>query len=129
MSSVCATGAPAIRPLPRDCKRPFWSVMIPNYNSTRYLKQTLESILVQDPGAEEMQIEIVDNCSTEDDPGRIVAEMGVGDRVQVFRRAEHVGMSANWNTCIERARGQWVHILHSDDTVVVGFYDSLRRGN
>jgi len=36
-------------------------------------------------------------------------------------------MSANWNSCIDRARGQWVHILHADDFVLPGFYSRLRE--
>ena len=36
-------------------------------------------------------------------------------------------MSANWTTCIERARGHWVHILHDDDVVVDGFYTAYTR--
>jgi hypothetical protein len=27
-----------------------------------------------------------------------------------------------WNVCIERARGEWVHLLHQDDWVLPGFY-------
>ena len=38
--------------------------MIPTYNRTKYLEKTLRSILEQDPGENEMQIEVIDNCST-----------------------------------------------------------------
>jgi GT2 family glycosyltransferase len=33
-----------------------------------------------------------------------------------------------FNLCIERARGEWVHILHDDDRVEPGFYAALRDG-
>lgn len=51
-----------------------------------------------------------------------------GDRVSVFKQPRRAGMCGNWNTCIERARGHWVHILHQDDMVLPGFYQKLRRG-
>lgn len=116
---------PQITPVPAGDIRPFWSVMIPNYNSDRYLAQTLKSVLEQDPGAEEMEIEVVDDCSNKDDPAAVVKEIGKG-RISFFRQPDNVGATANFNTCIQRAKGQWVHILHSDDTVLPGFYNRLR---
>lgn len=116
---------PAINPVFKESHRPFWSVMIPTYNCANQLSETLESVLKQDPGSEEMQIEVVDDCSTEDDPERIVKEISKG-RVSVFRQPQNVGATANFNTCIQRAKGQWVHILHGDDAVLSGFYSRLR---
>jgi len=104
--------------------RPFWSVMIPVYNSTKYLEKTLDSVLSQDPGAGRMQIEVVDGHSTMDLPEALVRQIA-GERVSVFRHAQPLPMAANWNSCIERARGEWVHILHSDDFVLPGFYARL----
>jgi len=95
--------------------------MIPVYNSTKYLAKTLESVLDQDPGPARMQIEVVDN-STVDLPELQQIE---GGRISVFRHARPLSMAANWNSCIERARGEWVHILHSDDFVLPGFYSRL----
>jgi cellulose synthase/poly-beta-1,6-N-acetylglucosamine synthase-like glycosyltransferase len=44
--------------------RPYWSVMIPTYNPrANYLEETLNKVLQQDPGPEQMQIEVVYDCS------------------------------------------------------------------
>jgi len=106
--------------------KPFWSVMIPAYNSTKYLEKTLRSVLAQDPGPEIMQIEVIDGCSTVDLPEAFVRRIA-GDRVSVFRHTKPLSMAANWNSCIERARGEWVHILHTDDFVLPGFYSRLHH--
>lgn len=117
---------PSIEPVLQDCDRPLWSVMIPTYNGTQYLEQTLHSVLTQDPGSEQMQIEVIDDCSTEDDPESLVKQVG-GSRVTFTRQPQNMGQIATWNNCISKARGHWVHILHQDDVVLPGFYDNLQK--
>ncbi|HKU97895.1 MAG TPA: glycosyltransferase [Vineibacter sp.] len=125
---VADLSIPTIAALPDGTTRPFWSVMIPIYNCPEdYLRETLESVLCQDPGAEEMQIEVVDNCSTTGDPEALVRELG-GGRVRFYRQPANLGIVENFNTCIRRAQGHWVHILHGDDTVRPGFYARARQG-
>lgn len=104
--------------------RPLWSVMIPTYNCAHYLRQTLESVLVQDPGPDQMQIEVVDNCSDKDDPEEVVRAVAP-KRVIFHRNPTNVGMYPNFNICIERSRGELVHILHGDDFVAPTFYARL----
>jgi glycosyltransferase involved in cell wall biosynthesis len=101
--------------------RPLWSVMIPTYNCAGYLRQSLGSVLAQDPGPEIMQIEVVDDASSADDPAAVVAELGNG-RVGFFRQPENVGHIRNFETCLLRSRGRLVHLLHGDDWVREGFY-------
>ena len=119
--------APFIDPVPDDVGRPFWSVMIPTYNGTDYLREALASVLRQDPGPDQMQIELVDNCSTRNDPEIVAREIG-GGRVACYRQPSNVGAIENFNTCIRRARGHWVHILHDDDFVLPGYYERFRQG-
>jgi glycosyltransferase involved in cell wall biosynthesis len=98
--------------------------MIPTYNCARYLEATLRSVLTQDPGPEAMHIEVVDDHSTADDPEEVVARLG-GGRVAFHRQPENVGVVGNLNTCLQRSRGQLVHLLHGDDLVLEGFYRTL----
>lgn len=108
--------------------RPFWSVIVPTYNPIKdYLEQTLRGVLAQDPGPDQMRIEVIDDCSPSVDVAAMVQEIA-GDRVKVFRSPVNRGLAGCWNTCIERAHGEWIHILHQDDLVFPGFYESLRRG-
>ncbi len=115
---------PTVAPVPQGVHRPLWSVMIPTYNCARFLQQTLESVLAQDPGPEQMQIEVIDDCSTNDDPEAVVEQVGKG-RVTFYRKPKNEGAIANFNTCIERSRGHLVHILHGDDWVLPGFYEAV----
>lgn len=119
-----ACAAPDVAPVPSGAARPSWSVMIPTFNCAAYLRQTLESVLAQDPGPDAMQIEVVDDCSTKDDPEAVVRDVGRG-RVAFHRKPANAGAIANFNTCIDRSRGLLVHILHGDDLVMPGFYRAL----
>lgn len=114
-----------IPPVAKSAERPLWSVMIPTYNCARYLAETLESVLVQDPGRSHMQIEVVDDGST-DDPGSVVRKVA-GGRVDFFAQPENIGHTRNFESCLIRARGHLVHLLHGDDYVKPGFYQSLER--
>src|SRR5277367_1859957 len=102
---------PEILPVPDHIKRPLWSVMIPVYNCSQYLTNNILSVLAQDPGAERMQIEVVDDCSTDTDVESLVQEIGKG-RVKYFRQHENVGSLRNFETCINRATGRYIHLLH-----------------
>jgi len=113
----------AVPPVADGAARPLWSVMIPTYNCARYLREALESVLVQDPGPAAMQIEVVDDGS-EDDPAAVVEAVGRG-RVGFFRQRANVGHTRNFQTCLARSRGWLVHLLHGDDYVLDGFYQRL----
>ena len=115
-----------VPPVPAGVTRPIWSVMIPSYNCARFLGYTLESVLAQDPGPEQMQIEVVDDASSADDPEEVVARVGAG-RVGFHRQPHNVGHVRNFETCLARSRGRLIHLLHGDDAVRPGFYRTMER--
>ena len=117
---------PIIAPIDDVLPRPLWSVMIPTYNCTAFLKEALSSVLIQALGPEIMQIEVVDDASTDEDVAAVVAALG-GGRVQYFRQPVNVGSIRNFETCLNRARGQLIHLLHGNDRVTTGFYERLTQ--
>jgi glycosyltransferase involved in cell wall biosynthesis len=100
--------------------------MIPTRNRTELLAETLASVLVQDQGERLMQITVVDNSDHACTVPPVVEASG-GSRARVFRQPAPVGMAENWNTCLAHARGELVHLLHDDDLVLPGFYQSIAR--
>lgn len=115
-----------IPPISDKQPHPLWSVMIPTYNCANFLRETLTTVLAQDPGPDIMQIEIVDDHSTKDDPEAVVKELGRG-RVGFYRQPENIGYIKNFETCLLRSRGKLIHLLHGDDCVRDGFYRKLQR--
>lgn len=116
---------PSIDPVQDNGNRPLWSVMIPTYNPQEdFLEQAIKSVLLQGINFKKMQIEVIDDGSINCDVEALVAAWGKG-RIAYFRQPHNVGMVINFNTCIERARGHWVHIFHDDDLLLPGFYGHL----
>ena len=69
---------PKIEPLLPQSNQPRWSVMIPSYNCIHYLRRTIESVLAQALDEKEMQIEVIDDCSTDGDYEALVNELSGG---------------------------------------------------
>lgn len=115
-----------ILPVPAGVPRPLWSVLIPTYNCALYLKETLQSVLAQDPGPDKMEIIVVDGHSTKDDPGSVVAEHGRG-RVRFVREAENLGRVRTYETGLKLSVGHIIHQLHGDDKVRPGFYVRIEQ--
>jgi glycosyltransferase involved in cell wall biosynthesis len=117
---------PPIAPVSSTIKRTLWSVMIPSYNCLPYLQQAMESVLAQDPGPEYMQIAVIDDCSTDGDVFALVQAVGK-NRIEYFQQSTNQGSLRNFETCLNRSVGYWVHILHGDDRVVKGFYKEIEE--
>ncbi len=119
---------PRIDPIPPGQERPFWSVMIPTYNATDLLEKTLRSVLDQDPGPAWMEIVVVDDASPNGSAETVVRRLAQ-ERVRLWLGEVNGGLAANWNRCVSLSRGRWVHILHQDDLVRPGFYESMARAD
>lgn len=115
-----------ILPIDQATPRPVWSVMIPTYHCATYLRETLTSVLSQDPGSDVMQIEVVDDGSIDDNPQKIVEEIGQ-NRIHFYQQPQNVGHILNFQTCLNRARGHLIHLLHGDDCVCDGFYRKMQQ--
>lgn len=113
-----------ITPVQDGIKRPLWSVVIPTYNCAEFLKETLRSVLFQDPGEDQMEILVVDDHSTKDNPEAVVQQFGNG-RVQFIRQPENVGKVRNYETGLKASKGYFIHQLHGDDMVRPEFYKTM----
>ena len=101
--------------------------MIPTYNPRQeHLEQALRSVLMQDPGPDRMQIEVVDDCSPDLDVASFVKNIG-GERAAFSRNETNLGLARAWNRCVDLSKGTWVHILHQDDYLLPGFYSKLEE--
>jgi glycosyltransferase involved in cell wall biosynthesis len=91
---------------------PLASVCIPTYNYARFLPRTIESVLEQTHA--DFELVVLDDASTDETPE--VAERYSDDpRLRFERSTENIGLFANFNRCLEVARGDYVKVLCADD--------------
>ncbi|TNE75069.1 glycosyltransferase [bacterium] len=43
----------------------------------------------------------------------------------IYQNDENMGLAGAWNTCVNYAKGNWVHILHQDDLIDLNFYKKM----
>jgi alpha-1,3-rhamnosyltransferase len=99
-----------------DTALPLASVAIPAYNHGHYIEACLAS--VRDQTYPRLELVVIDDGSRDDTLARTEAFLAAhGDRFErvVARTRPNRGVSATSNEAIEECRGEWVHLLGSDD--------------
>ena len=98
----------------------FVSVTIVTYNSGRFIKRCLESVLSQRYRLKE--VIVIDNASTD---GTIDILEQFEDRCQIHYNEENVGFAAAQNQAIRLAGGDWVLTLNPDVLLLPNFIQAL----
>jgi len=89
------------------------SVIMPSYNSERYIKETIDSILAQT--YRNWELIVVDDCST-DETYSIIEEYSKNDcRIKCFRLDSNSGPGVSRNFALKKAKGNFISFLDSDD--------------
>jgi len=91
--------------------KPVVSVILPTYNRAGLVTTAIDSVVRQT--FECWELLVVDDAS-QDDTEQVVARY-CDARLRYIRRAVNGGVSAAQNTGVDRARGELVAFLHSDD--------------
>ena len=98
------------------------SVALCTYNGAKYIEEQILSILNQTMPVDE--IVVCDDGST-DESGLICDEYAKQDkRIRVFH-TENQGLSAARNLGLEKATGEWIGFVDSDDWIEPDMYEKL----
>ena len=103
-----------------------FSIVIPVYNVKDYLEKCIDSVLQQD--LEDSEIILVDDGSTDGESGKICDRYANNFPKQiVVIHQENGGLGAARNTGIERAAGDYLLFLDSDDYLLPGLLKRMRE--
>ncbi|MFJ6432091.1 CDP-glycerol glycerophosphotransferase family protein [Streptomyces sp. NPDC091416] len=102
---------------------PRFSVVIPVFKVQGYLHECLDSVLGQ--SFRDIEVIAVDDCSP-DSCGEIIDEYAARDaRVQAVHLPQNVGLGRARNAGLQRATGDYVLFLDSDDSYTPGLLQAL----
>ena len=87
------------------------SIIMPAYNSGRFIEQSIRSVLSQT--YTDWELLIVDDCST-DDTTSIVASFK-DKRIHYQRNEHNMGAALSRNKAIQAAKGKYIAFLDADD--------------
>ena len=93
---------------------PTVSVIIPNYNHAKFLRQRIDSVLAQT--SQDLEIILLDDCST-DDSTSVLEEYSKNPKVSHYvANTKNSGSPfSQWKKGIELASGEFIWIAESDD--------------
>lgn len=89
------------------------SIIMPSYNTGKYIAASIESILNQTYN--NWELIIVDDCST-DNSHEIIKEFAIKDnRIRYLKNEKNSGAAVSRNRALREAKGKWIAFLDSDD--------------
>lgn len=100
-------------------QEPFFSIIMPVYNSEKYVEAAVKSVLQQ--SYENFELLLVDDCSS-DGSYSVCQELAKKDsRIKLLRTAQNGGAAATRNLALQQIRGRYLTFIDSDDTVDLDF--------
>lgn len=99
-------------------QRPLVSIIVPNYNHSRYLDECITSALNQT--YDNIEVIILDNASEDDSVA--IAMKYLGDKVRVCRNCYNI-LNATYKVLITLAEGKYIMMLCADDAIESTFVE------
>ena len=103
---------------------PTVSVILPNYNHSRFLKKRIDSIINQ--SFQDFELIILDDCST-DSSKEIIEAYRSNLKVTnvVYNQTNSGSTFKQWKKGIQLAKGKYIWFAESDDYAHVDFLENL----
>ena len=104
---------------------PLVSIIVPVFNVENYIKECLDSVIAQT--YQNIEILCVDDCGT-DNSIEIVKDYAKKDnRIKILTHNENRGLPVARNTGINKAKGEFIFFLDSDDYISENTIEELEK--
>ena len=98
------------------------SIITPSYNSAKYIAETIQS--VQNQSYDNWEMIIVDDCSLDNSEEVIIEIQKTDSRIHFFKLNQNSGSGVARNIGIEKAAGDFMTFIDSDD---IWFSDFIKN--
>ncbi len=92
---------------------PFVSICIPVFNGEQFISEAIYSII--DQNYPNIEILVQDNASTDRTWNILKSLSEQYPQLSLQRNECNIGMAPNWNTVINRAKGDYIMLMNADD--------------
>ncbi|MEI0700124.1 glycosyltransferase family 2 protein [Brachyspira intermedia] len=101
----------------------YFSIIMPVYNTEKYLKRCLDSVLNQ--SFKNMEIIIVNDCS----PGNCeeIILSYKDERIRYIKNEQNLGSAWSRINGLSHAKGKYIHFIDSDDMLVEESYSKINK--
>lgn len=103
-----------------DMQAPTLSVVMTNYNHSRYIPNALDAILGQ--SYTPLEIIIIDDASTDESLDILEKYAQKLPLIKLYRNKENMGILYNVNRLLELAKGDYFYSAAADDLIKPGFF-------
>lgn len=100
------------------------SIIIPVYNTEKYLRECLDSVLLEIKEQKNIEVILIDDGST-DGSSKIYKSYSQSN-FKYFKNENH-GVSYSRNEGMKKAKGVWVMFLDSDDILSSNWWDTVKE--
>ncbi len=99
------------------------SIIIPVYNSEKFIERTLDSVSSQ--SLENLEVICIDDGSSDQSLALIEKMAGKDPRIKIIKNTINLGVSLTRNVGIEAATGEYITFVDHDDELVSNMYEKL----
>lgn len=105
--------------------KPFFSILMPVYNSAKFLNRSIDSILNQT--YQDFELIIVDDCSTDGSADILADYLRKDKHIIVTRTAKNAGVANARNEGMKLVKGRYLTFVDSDDYIEITLLEKVKE--
>ena len=103
--------------------KPLLTVIVPVFNTEKYLRKCLDSIVYQT--YQNIEVLIIDDCSTDNSKSIVFEYQKEHHNLKYYKNDNNMGVGYSRKFGAENAEGDYIAFIDSDDWIELNYYDKM----